>query len=74
MAPNPAGGMTRRTVLLAVAAAAAIAVHLGLGALLFANSGWATGAADIVLAIVAGKVLLIAVGRVAIRRRRARDH
>lgn len=65
---------TRRTIVLAVAAAAAIAVHLGLGALLFVNSGWATGTADVVLAIVAGKVLLIALGRVTIRRRRARDH
>jgi ABC-type nickel/cobalt efflux system permease component RcnA len=59
------------TIILAVVGVLAVAVHLGLGGLVLANSGWTSAAADIVLAIVAGKVLLIVIGRVVFRRGRA---
>jgi hypothetical protein len=67
---SPARRSRRRTIVLAVAGALAVAVHIGLGGVLLANSGW-TIAADGVLAIVLGKVLLIALGRHAVRRRKA---
>ncbi len=62
---------SRRTIILAVVGVLALAVHLGLGGLMLANSGWTSTAADIVLAIVAGKVLLIVIGRVVFRRGQA---
>jgi hypothetical protein len=58
---DPPRRHVRRTVVLAVAGVLAVAVHLGLGGLALANPGWTRGAADIVLAIVVGKVLLIVV-------------
>ena len=67
---SPTRRSRRTTVVLAVAGALAIAVHIGLGGVLLANSGW-TIAADGVLAIVVGKVVLIALGRYAVRRRKA---
>jgi hypothetical protein len=60
----------RRTIVLAVTGTLAITIHIGLGILL-ANSGW-TIAADGVLVLVVGKVLLIVLGRHAVRRRKAR--
>jgi hypothetical protein len=61
----------RRTIVLAVVGVLAVAVHLGLGGAVLANSRWTGGAADIALAIVLGKVLVMALGRVAIRRGKA---
>jgi hypothetical protein len=61
----------RRTIVLAVAGVLALAVHLGPIGLALANSGWTRGAADVVLAIVAGKVLLIVAGRFVFRRGKA---
>jgi ABC-type nickel/cobalt efflux system permease component RcnA len=49
----------------------AVAVHLGLGGTVLANSRWTGGAVGIALAIVLGKVLVIALGLVAIRRGKA---
>lgn len=59
----------RTTIVLIVAVALAVAVHLGLGGLLFANSQWTGAGADIVLAIVLVKVLVIGLSRFAIIRR-----
>lgn len=75
MTPTPADEVPvrrhhRRTIGLGVAGALAIAVHLGVGGVLLANTGW-TVAADVVLVVVLGKVLLIILARLAIRRRRA---
>jgi hypothetical protein len=68
-APTPAGQpalrrwpLNRRTIVLVVAAALAVAVHLGLGGAVLAGLPWTTGVADIVLAIVALKIVLIAFG------------
>jgi hypothetical protein len=60
--PARRGPLNPRTILLALAAAVAVAVHLGLGATVLTNSRWTLGAAAVVLAIVAVKVVLIAVG------------
>ena len=68
---SPTRRHRRRTIVLTVAGALAVAVHLGLGGVVLANSPWTNGAADIVLAIVVGKVLLIILGRLTIRRSRA---
>jgi hypothetical protein len=68
---SPTRRHRRRMIVLAVAGALAVAVHLGLGGVVLANSRWTSGAADIVLAIVVGKVLLIVLGRLTIRRNRA---
>ncbi|MFI5891144.1 DUF2218 domain-containing protein [Actinoplanes sp. NPDC051513] len=57
----------RTTILAAVLIAAAVAVHLGLGAALLPNSRWTNLSIDIVLAIVVGKILLLTVGRRALR-------
>jgi membrane protein YdbS with pleckstrin-like domain len=70
MTPTATHRSRTRTIVLAVAGALAIAVHIGLGGVLLANSGW-TVAADGVLVIVVGKVLLIVLGRHALRRRKA---
>ena len=56
-------------MVLVVAGALAVAVHIGLGGALLANSGW-TAAADVVLVVVLGKVALIILGRTAIRHRK----
>jgi threonine/homoserine/homoserine lactone efflux protein len=66
---TPVHRSRRRTIVLVVAGALAIAVHIGLGGALLASSGWASGAADVVLVVVLGKVVLIVLGRRAIRRR-----
>lgn len=60
--PGRRGPLSPRTIVLAVAVALAVAVHLGLGATALTNSRWTLGAAAVVLAIVAVKVVLIAVG------------
>jgi membrane protein YdbS with pleckstrin-like domain len=75
MTPTPADEVPvrrhhRRNLGLGVAGALAIAVHLGVGGVLLANPGW-TVAADVVLVVVLGKVLLIILARLAIRRHRA---
>ena len=70
-AENPPRRHRRRTILLAVAGALAIAVHIGLLGAVLANSRWTSGAADIVLMIVVGKALLILGGRVAFRHGKA---
>jgi hypothetical protein len=62
---------SRRTIILAVVGVLAVAVHLGLGGLVLANSEWTSAATDIVLTIVAGKVLLTVIGRVVFRRGQA---
>ena len=67
---SPARRSRRTTIVLAVAGALAIAVHIGLGGVLLANSGW-TIAADGVLVIVLVKVLLIVLGGHTVRRRKA---
>jgi hypothetical protein len=67
----PARRPRRRTIVLVVAGALAIAVHLGLGGVLLANSGWTSGAVDVVLVVVVGKAVLIVLGRLAVRRRKA---
>lgn len=60
-----------RTIVLAVVAALAIAVHLGLGGAVLANSRWTTGAVVIVLVVVALKIVLIVLGRRGIRHHKA---
>ena len=59
----------RRTIGLAVVAALAVALHLGLGGAALAGSRWTSLTTNVVLALVVLKVL--AVGIVAVRRRRA---
>ncbi|HVQ92725.1 MAG TPA: DUF2218 domain-containing protein [Mycobacteriales bacterium] len=56
------GPLSRRAIVLALAVALAVAVHLGLGATVLANSRWTLGAAAVVLAIVALKVVLVVLG------------
>jgi hypothetical protein len=79
---HEAGGMTSmhrrgalhgnlRTILLVVAVVMVIALHLGLAGTVVANSGWTGMATNVVLALVALKVVLIALVRLGIRRRRA---
>ncbi|WP_433187647.1 DUF2218 domain-containing protein [Actinoallomurus sp. CA-150999] len=59
----------RNTILLTLLIAVAVAVHLGLGGTILANSHWTSLSIDVVLAIVAGKILLVMLGRHAFRRR-----
>jgi hypothetical protein len=65
--PTRRGPRNPRTILLAAVAVLAIAVHLGLGGTVLANSKWTTGAVVIVLAIIAVKIALIIFGRRGIR-------
>lgn len=65
------GLLNSRTIVLAVVAVLAIAVHLGLGGAVLANSRWTTGAVVIVLAIVVLKIVLIVLGRRGIRHHKA---
>ncbi|MEV0399667.1 DUF2218 domain-containing protein [Actinoallomurus sp. NPDC050550] len=59
----------RNTILLTALIVVAVAVHLGLGGTVLANSRWTSLSIDVVLAIVAGKILLVILGRHAFRRR-----
>ncbi|WP_279340610.1 DUF2218 domain-containing protein [Sphaerisporangium perillae] len=60
-----------QTIVLVVAGALVLAVHLGLAGTILADSRWTGFAGNAVLAIVVLKVALIAVGRLRIHRRRA---
>jgi hypothetical protein len=63
-APAQADRANRRTpILLAVLIVAAIAVHLGLGGAMLADSRWASVSIDVILLIVIVKILMVAVGR-----------
>ena len=77
--PHDPAARRRRTVLLVLAAVLAITVHLGLGGLLFAGSPWPTLTADLVLAVIAVKVIAViaafALRRIATTRRKpVTDH
>lgn len=61
------GYLNRRTIVLAVAGALAIALHLGLGGAVLGNSGWTAWAAGTVLVIILLKIALIALGGFGIR-------
>ncbi|MFF7643887.1 DUF2218 domain-containing protein [Streptomyces canus] len=76
-APVPEGGVAGRrlrgrTLAVAAAGVLAIVVHLGLGAVLFANWRWTGWAAGIVLAVVLVKVtVLTGLGRFVVSRGKA---
>jgi hypothetical protein len=53
----------RTAILLTVLIVAAIAVHLGLGGAMLANSRWAGLSIDLIVLVVVGKILLVVVGR-----------
>jgi hypothetical protein len=61
----------RQVIGLAAAAALAVALHLGLAGTILAESQWAGLATDVVLAIIALKVVLIVLARFGLRRRKA---
>lgn len=63
--------LNRRTIVLAVAGALAIALHLGLGGAVLANSRWTGWAAGIILVIVLLKIARIVLGGFGILHRRA---
>ena len=60
------------TAAFAVAGALAVAVHLGLGGVVLAKSRWTGPLADVVLVLVAGKILFVGLGRLTVRRRHRR--
>ena len=68
----PARRNRRTTVLLAVLAVLVAGVHLGLGGAVLADSRWTDLSLDIILAMVAGKILLAVLGRRMLRRRHHR--
>ncbi|WP_345430450.1 DUF2218 domain-containing protein [Actinoallomurus vinaceus] len=59
----------RNTILLTLVIVVAVAVHLGLGAAIMGKSRWAGLTIDIVLAMVAGKLVLLTLGRRVLRSR-----
>ena len=68
----PARRSRRTTVLLAALAVLVAGVHLGLGGAVLADSRWTDLSLGIILAMVAGKVLLAVLGRRMLRRRHQR--
>ena len=63
-----------RTIALVVVAAVAVLLHVGIVVGVLANSAWTGWGADIVLAMIAVKIVIVALGRTVFHRRRAVRH